>query len=615
MIGTLDLFSLKLTPDNTMFFNSKAEQTAWFDSKRAMSIENISFNGSRPFRLSANYLDAIWNYNYCRYKFGNRYVYAFIENITYNNDNTCELNVSIDMTQTFLEELKSAIAKSNISNTTEKDSYFSTYKPFTNKMSPTDFNSYNIGTLNKANYSDKIWGFMLINIDPRIMGESIAWVETYGLTDNGLPTSTMCLALPISYDKVNRKLSPTGLMQYGEGFIGGAGYLAQILDKYASYVANGSIGITFDQIEEQLYVNEQGQLINLVGNENVTPINLPEITTCKFLCIKNHSNPVNWEFDLTSYLSNIPLPLRRNPYVYIRIGNDSESIELNLLDFYNDNAVTETYKLNIEQFTSCVYPFTTTLRFKYNGRDITDRNKLFALVTSDAVPYSASAWQQYYSQNKATINDGLATQQTYQSAQLRNNLGTSLINTGIDTIMGGVSWTKKAGQLNARAFQTQKAQLTMTTTATQGVLGAVTNYANSKLEMAKDKALQQIGWNDVKSSPSTFSNLSSSLTSKYKNGHQGIEIDIYIAKNMNDIKNYHKQYGYVVNRMESNPFTNFKKHTNFDFISFNEVTMGLTLPQYIIGVLEEQLESGIRFWFNYDNFLNYDIENSEVNNG
>ena len=170
MIGTLDLFSLKLSPDNTMFFSSKEEQTNWFDERVSLSIENISFNGSRPFRLSSNYLEATFlKYNYCRYKFGNRYVYAFIENIKYNNDNTCDLNVSIDMTQTFLEELMTAIAKSNISNTTEKDSYFSTYKPFTNKMTPSDFNSYNLGNLTISFFNDFVGWFMLLNFYTSIL--------------------------------------------------------------------------------------------------------------------------------------------------------------------------------------------------------------------------------------------------------------------------------------------------------------------------------------------------------------------------------------------------------------------------------------------------------------
>lgn len=615
MIGTLDLFSLKLSPDNTMFFSSKEEQTTWFDERVSLSIENISFNGSRPFRLSSNYLEATFlKYNYCRYKFGNKYVYAFIENITYNNDNTCDLNVSIDMTQTFLEELMTAIAKSNISNITEKDSYFSTYKPFTNKMTPSDFKSYNLGNLTKSNFDDFVGGFMLINIDPTIMGSGVAYNVTYGLTDNGIPASVMCIALPIKYDKVNKTLiDPQSVYLGASGSsvtTSGAGNLFMLLDKYASYIADGCIGITFEQLLPDLYWG--GSDFIYYDIDNMENIELPEISGFNFLCIKNNSKSNNWSFNLSQYLQNIPLPLRRNPYVYIRIGNDTESIELNLLDFYDDTPATETMVLEIEQFTSCIYPFTTNLIFKYNEKEIADRNKMFNLITSDAVPYSASAWQQYYSNNKATVNDGLATQQAYQSAQLRNNLGTSLVNTGINTIMGGVTWTKKLGQLSARSFKSQQSQFEMGTTASQGILGAITTYANGKLEMQKDKALQQIGWNDVKSSPSSFSNLSSNITAKYRNGMQGIEIDIYIAKNIEDIKNYHKQYGYVVNRMQSNPFNNFQKHNNFDFISFNEVTLSLTYTQEIIAILEEQLESGIRFWYNYDNFLNYDIENMEI---
>lgn len=615
MIGTLDLYSLKLSPDNTMFFSSRLEQTQWFDEQRAMSIENISFNGSRPFRLSSNYLEATFlKYNYCRYKFNDRYVYCFIENIVYNNDNTCDLMVSIDMTQTFLEELKTAIAKSNVCNTTEKDSYFSTYKPFTNKMTPSDFNSTNLGTLSKSNFNDWIGGFMLINCDPKIKGPSVAWNVDFGLTDNGVPASVMCIALPIKYNKTTRTLQAPQQVYLGASgsqvLTSGAGNLFMLLDKYASYIADGCIGITFEQLLPNLYWGGTDYVI--YDGNNMVNTTLPDISGFSFLVIKNNNTANNWSFNLSTYLNNIPLPLRRNPYVYIRVGNDSESIELNLLDFYDNTPATETMVLEIEQFTSCIYPFTTNLKFKYNGKELADRNAMFNLITSDPVPYSASAWQEYYSQNKATVNDGLATEQRFQSAQLRNNLGTSLVNTGINTMMGGISWTKKLGQISARSFKSQQAQMTMATEASQGILGAVTQYANGKLEMQKDKALQQIGWNDIKSSPSSFSNLSSNISAKYKNGFQGIEVDIYIAKNIEDIKNYHNQFGYVVNRMQSNPFNNFRKHTNYDFISFNEVTLALEYPQEIVGILEEQLESGIRFWYDYSKFLNYDIVNGEI---
>ena len=615
MIGTLDLFKLKLSPDNTMFFSSVEEQTEWFNERVGLSIENVSFNGSRPFRLSSNYLEATFEYNYCRYKFGNRYVFAFIENMTYLNDNTCELNVSIDMTQTFLAELKTAIAKSNIQNTTEKDEYFNVFRPFTNKLTPSDFNVTKLGELNNNTYDNEIGGFMLINVDPNLVFNSPAVYLSHALTDNGLPTNVMCIALPLTYNLETRQLHCPQAVYYGNEnkIISGAGNLFQFLSQYASYIADGSIGITFDGLSVLKFIGDNtvfGSTNNLLFTK------FPEDKSIYDWCIiLNNNEKETFTFDLTQYLQNIPVPLRRNPYVYIRVGNDSESIELNLLDFYSDNPVEETMQLEIEKFTSCVFPFTTSLKFKYNGREITDRNAMFNLITSDPVPYTISAWQEYYSNNKASVNDGLATQQKYQSAQLRNNLGTSLVNTGIDTAMGGISWTKSKGQFGAKSWSTQQQFAQGGVGLVQGVLGAVTTYANGKLEMAKDKALQQIGWNDIKSSPSSFANMCSSLTAKYNNGHQGIEVDIYIAKNIEDIKAYHLQFGYVVNRMESNPFTNFQKHENFDYISFNEVTLAMELPQYIVSVLEEILESGIRFWYNYDNFLNYNLPNLEVSNG
>lgn len=623
MQGTLDLFKLKLSPDNTMFFNNITEQTNFFDSKVALSIPNISFNGSRPFRLSANYLDTTFNnYTYCRYKFGSKTVYAFIDNITYTNDNVCELEVSIDFLQTFMFDIFGGVAKSNVSNKTLKDSFFNVYKPFTNKMTPSDFNSYLLKRLNKSITDTRIGGFILLNVDPNIMNKAGETSGTnfvmYGLYDNGVPTSAMCLALPVEYNLETNTINAPQLYKLGsassETGCAGGGNLFNFLDAYASYIVDGCIGITFDQLLPDLYFNADNSIH--YDTTNMQLVNLPNVSLdVPYLCIKNNSIANNWSIDLSDYLEDIPLPLRRNPYVYIRVGNDSESIELNLLDFYNDSPVTETMILEIEQFTSCLYPFQTNLKFKYNGREITDRNAMFNIVATDPVPFSISAWQEYYSNNKATVNDGLETQQKYQSAQLRNNLGTGLVNAGIDTIVGGVSWTKKLGQLSARSFKSQQNLFNAGVSGTTGFLGAMTNYANGKLEMAKDKALQQIGWNDVKSSPSAFSNITSNLSSKYRNGTQGIEVDIYIAKNIEDIKAYHKQYGYVINIMQSSPLNDIHNHTVFDFISFNEITLGLLLPQNMVSLIEEQLESGIRFWYDYNNFLNYDIANNDYTGG
>ena len=623
MQGTLDLFKLKLSPDNTMFFNNITEQTNFFDSKVALSIPNISFNGSRPFRLSANYLDTTFNnYTYCRYKFGSKTVYAFIDNITYTNDNVCELEVSIDFLQTFMFDIFGGVAKSNVSNKTLKDSFFNVYKPFTNKMTPSDFNSYLLKRLNKSITDTRIGGFILLNVDPNIMNKAGETSGTnfvmYGLYDNGVPTSAMCLALPVEYNLETNTINAPQFYKLGsassEISCAGGGNLFNFLDAYASYIVDGCIGITFDQLLPDLYFNADNSIH--YDTTNIQLVNLPDVSLdVPYLCIKNNSIANNWSIDLSDYLEDIPLPLRRNPYVYIRVGNDSESIELNLLDFYNDSPVTETMILEIEQFTSCLYPFQTNLKFKYNGREITDRNAMFNIVATDPVPFSISAWQEYYSNNKATVNDGLETQQKYQSAQLRNNLGTGLVNAGIDTIVGGVSWTKKLGQLSARSFKSQQNLFNAGVSGTTGFLGAMTNYANGKLEMAKDKALQQIGWNDVKSSPSAFSNITSNLSSKYRNGTQGIEVDIYIAKNIEDIKAYHKQYGYVINIMQSSPLNDIHNHTVFDFISFNEITLGLLLPQNMVSLIEEQLESGIRFWYDYNNFLNYDIANNDYTGG
>ena len=629
MVGTIDLYSLALTPNDTMYFDSVNAQTQWFNERQHLTIDNVSFNGARAFQLGNNYLDIIFQYNYVRYQLNGRYIYAFIENVDYTNDNCCSLQLSIDLNQTFLTELQTVISTSNIGNVTKKDSYFSTYKSYDNKLSVSEYNVQHLGRLNDYTDGTLLVGFVLVNIDDKTeLTQNVNGAHTIvvGRTiDNNyyLPCGT--LVFPIKYNLTTRKFIKTDAFMHNGIYmkdqnnngisVDGAEYLNEFIKYYGSYISN--IGLTFESIAGLTYVEENNDYYFSYHTDNIRVIEnvvRPEETTITIgdiIHIKRNSEKQVKTFNLTT-LNNYPLPLLRQPYVYIRVGNDYEYITLNLLDFFDNTAITTPLQLKVEYFTSCFYPYVTNLVFYLNNKPIIDRNMVFNLTVSDPIPYKIDAWESYYAQNKASVNDGLKTAQNYERKQQAIQITGQLVNAGIDYTVGKIPFTK-AGNLYKRPHaSTDRSVISGGANILETIINAGVNWANGELERSKQRALLDISWNDIKSSPSDFSNMNSSITSRYNSGPQCIEIDIYIANNIDDIARYHKQYGYKVNRMETLAWADIKQHTVFDYISFNTITLKSTLPQFYTAMIEQHYEQGVRFWYDYNNFMNFEIENGEI---
>ena len=111
MIGNIRLYkSLGLKQDNTMYFASLQDQQTFFNAPPNVQFtdyENVSYNGARAFKININFVSFMFlEYDYLRFEFPNgdgttRTIYAFIDDITYVNDNCCAIQSTIDLMQTF----------------------------------------------------------------------------------------------------------------------------------------------------------------------------------------------------------------------------------------------------------------------------------------------------------------------------------------------------------------------------------------------------------------------------------------------------------------------------------------------------------------------------------
>lgn len=96
--------------NNTLYFNSKSEQIAFFNNETHeaayRSFTNLSYQrvNDNTLRVAGN-PDGFVNFNYLAFKNAshtNKWYYGFIRNVKYINDNTAEIEYEIDVIQTYL---------------------------------------------------------------------------------------------------------------------------------------------------------------------------------------------------------------------------------------------------------------------------------------------------------------------------------------------------------------------------------------------------------------------------------------------------------------------------------------------------------------------------------
>ncbi len=641
MIGNIRLYkSLGLKQDNTMYFASLQDQQTFFNAPPNVQFtdyENVSYNGARAFKININFVSFMFlEYDYLRFEFPNgdgttRTIYAFIDDITYVNDNCCAIQSTIDLMQTFMFEIFDSYQYGVVKNYTLKQNAFNTYIPYVNKYPVSDYKIEEGIELTPKKEDGLInCGWVLITVDPAFnIGENTAKY----CYDNGMRIPFIKLAIPIvlshyiddeySFETLNNGAS-TSLVKYSS-FVTSALYkqiapyildislcTTQIADEYfsSSSVAN-VINLSFTDASEKYF-----EILTISGlNGSILQV------------LSNTSN---------EYLYEIPESIRNNfnlarlPYSYIKIGNAFSSVDINLLDFVGDMALInfDNY-LHIELLTSLTFPTQASLTLNlYNGNDFIPINTPLIIGASENVIYSTSAWSTYVSQNRQYANMGLATQQNYEKQAFDRQISSEKAQLGINTYMGvageiagiftGVGNFTKAGKLTARRGQSAVGKAATGIFETAGDLANGLIAINTKqdvfaIEQAKDRAMQRIQFNDIKTSPSAYDNLTSPVTSRFNAVYYPLCVYLYTARNINDVKKYHELYGYEINKtLDSFSFSSIRNHENFDYISFVSLFIKANIPRDMEETIEQILTNGVRFWYDYTKFLDYSLPNNEV---
>lgn len=106
-ISKVYLLSVPLENDykNTLYFTSLSEQNNYFASKVVKSYTNFSYLRKDNLMYVPAHFDTIFNVNYVMYqnsKYNNKWFYAFVKNIKYENDECTIIEIETDVIQTWL---------------------------------------------------------------------------------------------------------------------------------------------------------------------------------------------------------------------------------------------------------------------------------------------------------------------------------------------------------------------------------------------------------------------------------------------------------------------------------------------------------------------------------
>lgn len=629
----ITLCKTPINTTDTLYFANVEAQKAYFSSiTDKIEYTNASFNGARNFRIQENYLAALNSkYNYMYYEYDGRVWYTFIDKYKYVNDNVTELEVTLDFMQTFMFDIE--FKTSRVASYTWKEEHFEQgYKiPYSNKFPAANFKweVLNIvGDKIEGDTADKYLINLAITVNQDLLNfEGYKKLTTLYVHSNPtqmsnsqfaatnypaeLPFATMLI--PLYANKSLGTMSYVGVDR--TDYINNITCVSRFIELISAYILDISI-VTNKLYDVYTYGDEY--IISL-GNQSARTIiaagieldyyliNVEDINN-KYGGAKFANGIYTRSFNIN--IGNYSAELVNSSYMSLMItdGIDESYIELDDFIFRTDHTNTLYLNYKAEQ----IYPYTYTITISDTSNF---NNKTFKISRSDAIsmPYAVDKWMEYIASNSASVNDGLRTKHGYEREIAKNNLANKTAQGAVQTLagIGTIAGAATSAIFNpVQAFSTGMSGVNQAIQGASTIADAVVQYENTLTNQEKERALLEISWQDIKNTPADV--MSFGAVHGLQGVNQFISSVIYIgiASNIEAIKKYHKMYGYETHEVVS--ATDLKRaHNIFDYIRFEDANFITNLPHNTHNIIKSILESGIRFWYDIDTFMNFDIENTE----
>ena len=96
--------------EHTLYWPNKEGQHAYFLTKAKYRVDNMSYQRAKRGKVRVQYkVEDLYDCNYIAFQnssFGNKWFYAFIDDVTYVNNITSEISYTIDVIQTWMTEME-----------------------------------------------------------------------------------------------------------------------------------------------------------------------------------------------------------------------------------------------------------------------------------------------------------------------------------------------------------------------------------------------------------------------------------------------------------------------------------------------------------------------------
>lgn len=657
----LYLFKKDISPKNLPIFTSAEDRETYFSASNAdKAYTNISYNGTRNIRLNVNAFEANLDYyNYARINWIDKEdvehnYYCFIDIVKYVNDNVSELQLTLDYVTTYyfdikLNEftLKQCTMQDSMDNRRgiEADENYRVY--FENKIPCVYKPSKAIPLCHDVELPDASCKlkWLIVNIAP----SSSDTFEVY--RNNG--TEVISIITPAVYDSTTTGFRGTRAFVRDSDNTDKNCDITSILREYDGRILNISM-IDNPFVDTEISVLDTDQeLPAILGNNRIyvkkaldlengfiydvyIPKNL-SLPITKFSCLIQNKGENNAFLYMLSHLSyavffrtNSVAWLNDVSYDYkyasiIKNGNE-EVLQFSPQDFEmteNEQYGSVAINLNIDP----IYPNNIMIKFSRDGVEPLNKKLKNVIIPPpiSGIQFDQTKWGEYYVQNSASVNDGLATKHKYDLENADKQRASSHIQSALNFAAGGAS--AMTGLLGAGILENDAGLFKGAGQAISSVFNYASNitateyaYQIAENNIQKEKDLLQLSWNDIKASPNSMYNYGAgnNIISMIDYGYV-LYIMEPVDMNNVDMKKYHMIYGYKINRkFAAQNEANFKgindimlayenkndtiTDIKYKFIRLESDFVIDNLPLTVRKMLKEIFADGVKF-YNKDNML------------
>lgn len=628
----LTLYKCKLSPTDTMMFAGdtpaqiKNNQEAFFNTLPKVVYANCSFNGSRSVRIAGNYFELnLSGYNYCKIEHTRRGVtykfYGFIDLYRYVNDECCEIDITCDFIQTYLTEIQLAapfIDQRNYS--LNADLYKTPYHNFypVSRMVPE-----NVITCASEKYLTFIIAPTKDKIETIFKGDIGTQFPIDVSGDSSVRTTNGVFTILFPLDDLNFNQ----ISNIIDDVDGNKNNTIITIDDFIRNFSDEIIDVGIcEYLDVIKYNSVDGQYH--IGADNGFDY--------KFYNVGDSSNQV---YVLTLIGRRNALPMGR---VYEIHRTEKEKTALFISPYYEYYIGRRTSFFTINPLNSHIegidYLEVTLLSNILGERDVIvfyPNNIAEDDISSIKNPcgyvfHTKDAWETYRNTHTATVGDSLATKHKYdlEIAERNKQAGTnkttaSGIGSGIKTIIGYIedaisSVTSLLGgntNIKIPILSIGKSVTDIGTNTYKSITDINTAYENAKTNIQKERDLLELEYNNIKNTPNEALNQNSST---YYKTYDEIKLSVYEAENIDQIKKYHKKFGFQTSLQSDSDMTLSQLHDNaarhFDYIvTKNASIISENIPKSAAANIEKIFDNGIYLWRDYnklgeDYFSNYNGE-------